>query len=76
MIRKVYEVNPLTCPRCRGEMRIIAFLTDYVVVDRIIDHIKLRFVADKPPPSHAFEQIALNNFLILDFAPSAGLYFF
>lgn len=76
MIRKVYEVNPLTCPRCRGEMRIIAFLTDYVVVDRIIDHIKLRFVADKPPPSDAFEQIALNNFLILDFAPSAGLYFF
>jgi hypothetical protein len=31
-------------------MRIIAFLTDYVVVDRIIHHLKLTFVADKPPP--------------------------
>jgi len=28
-------------------------------VDRIIDHLKLRFVADKPPPSHVFEQVAL-----------------
>ena len=60
MIRKVYEVNPLTCPRCQGEMRIIAFLTDYVVVDRIIHHLKLTFVADKPPPPH----IAYQEFLM------------
>ena len=32
-------------------MRIIAFLTDYSVVDRIIDHLKLTFAAAKPPPS-------------------------
>ena len=56
MIRKVYEVNPLTCPRCQGEMRIIAFLTDYAVVDRIINHLKLTFVADKPPPPHTVYQ--------------------
>lgn len=56
MIRKVYEVNPLTCPKCQGEMRIIAFLTDYVVVDRIIHHLKLTFVADKPPPSQIVYQ--------------------
>jgi len=28
-------------------------------VDRIIDHLKLRFVAEKPPPSHDFQQVAL-----------------
>jgi len=33
-------------------MRIIAFLTDYGVVDRIINHLRLSFVADKPPPPH------------------------
>jgi hypothetical protein len=37
MIRKVYEVDPLLCRRCGGKMRIIAFLTDYAVVDRIIN---------------------------------------
>jgi hypothetical protein len=31
-------------------MRIIAFLTDHAVVDRIIDHLKLTFIASKPPP--------------------------
>jgi hypothetical protein len=30
-------------------MKIIAFITEYAVVDRIIDHLKLGFVADKPP---------------------------
>jgi hypothetical protein len=28
-------------------------------VDRIIDHLKFVFVADNPPPSCLFEQIAL-----------------
>jgi hypothetical protein len=32
--------------------------TEYAVVDRIIDHLKLTFVAAKPPPSHVFEQVA------------------
>jgi hypothetical protein len=52
MIRKVYEAEPMVCPKCGGTMKIIAFLTDYAVVDRIIDHLKLTFVADKPPPAH------------------------
>ena len=33
--------------------------TEVSVVDRIIDHLKLEFVAAKPPPSHVFEQVAL-----------------
>jgi hypothetical protein len=39
MIRKVYEVDPMLCPECGGRMRFIAFLTDYSVVDRIINHL-------------------------------------
>jgi len=56
MIRKVYEVNPMACPKCRGEMRIIAFISDYAVVDRIIAHLKLTFVAERPPPPHIVSQ--------------------
>ena len=37
MIRKIYEVDPSLGPQCGGRMRIIAFLTDYSVVDRIIE---------------------------------------
>jgi hypothetical protein len=56
MIRKVYEVDPLTCVKCGGTMKIIAFLTDYAVVDRIINHLKLSFVADRPPPPRIVSQ--------------------
>jgi hypothetical protein len=51
MIRKVYEVDPLVCPQCGGQMKVIAFITDYAVVDRIINHLKLTFVTDKPLPA-------------------------
>jgi hypothetical protein len=40
-------------------MKVVAFITEHAVVDRIIDHLKLMFVAEKPPPSHIFEQVAL-----------------
>jgi hypothetical protein len=59
MIRKVYEVDPLICPRCGGRMKVIAFLTEYAVVDRIMRHLELTFAAEKPPPSHVFEPVAL-----------------
>ena len=39
-------------------MKVVAFITDYAAVDRIIDHLKLVFVAEKPPP-RVFEQVAL-----------------
>jgi len=56
MVRKVYEVDPLICPKCLGQMRIISFLTDYAVVDRIINHLKLTFMAERPPPPHLVYQ--------------------
>jgi len=49
MTRKAFEVNPLTCPRCGGTMKVISFLTDYAVVDRIINHLKLTFFAERTP---------------------------
>lgn len=40
-------------------MKVIAFLTDYSVVDRIIDHLKLTFVAERPPPQLAFQELLM-----------------
>jgi hypothetical protein len=34
-------------------------MTEYVVVDRIFDHLKLTFVAEKPPASSVFRKIVL-----------------
>ena len=60
MIRKVYEVDPMVCPRCGGTMKVIAFLTDHKVVDKIIDHLKLTFIAERPPPAHiAYQEVLM-----------------
>jgi len=48
MIRKVYEVDPMVCPQCGDTMKVVAFITDYIAVDRIIRHLKLRFIAENP----------------------------
>jgi len=50
MIKKVYDVDPLICPSCGGQMRIIAFIEDHNAIDRIIRHLKLTFAAERPPP--------------------------
>jgi hypothetical protein len=56
MIRKVYEADPLLWPQCGGTMKVIAFLSDFSVVDRIINHLKLTFVAERPPPPRVASQ--------------------
>jgi hypothetical protein len=48
MIRKVYEVDPMVCPRCGGIMKVVSFLTEPGGGDKIIDHLKL---PDARPPS-------------------------
>jgi hypothetical protein len=60
MIRRVYEVDPMVCPQCGGTIKVIAFLTDYAVVDRIIHHLKLTFIAERPPPTHlAYQEVLM-----------------
>ncbi len=59
MIKKVYEVDPLICPSCGGQMRIIAFIEDHNAIDRIIRHLKLTFAAEHPPPPQAQPQPAM-----------------
>jgi hypothetical protein len=52
LIQKIYEVDPLVCSRCGGEMRIIAFIEDYKVVKKILDYLGIyEFERKRPPPS-------------------------
>jgi hypothetical protein len=57
MIRRVYEVDPLVCPRCGGEMRVVGFITQPAVIKRILDHLRTREKVSRPPP-HAPQPVA------------------
>ncbi len=37
-------------------MSIIAFIEDHKVIDKIIDHLKLTFMAERPPPPQRVRQ--------------------
>jgi hypothetical protein len=58
LIRRVYEVDPLVCPRCGSEMRIVSFITDPAVVKRIVDHLRKRDRPARPPPPRVPQPVA------------------
>ena len=38
VLKNVFEVDPLVCPKCGGETTVIAWITDRAVIDRILAH--------------------------------------
>jgi hypothetical protein len=56
LLRKVFEVDPLKCPGCGGEMQIISFITQQNLIDQILSHIQARGTggtAARAPPVSA-----------------------
>jgi hypothetical protein len=60
LIQKIYNVDPLLCPKCLGSMRIISFIEDSEIIKKILKHLELWDVRRKPParangpPTEAF----------------------
>jgi len=38
LIKCVYEVDPLKCPKCGGQMKIISFIEEDMVIEKILRH--------------------------------------
>jgi hypothetical protein len=39
LLARIYEVFPLTCPKCGGAMRIIAFIDEGEAIRKILQHL-------------------------------------
>ena len=50
LIRRVYEVDPLVCPRGGGEMRVVGFITEPALIQRILNHLRKREKLSRSPP--------------------------
>ena len=48
LIQKIYEVDPLACPKCRGAMRIISTIEDQEVIKIILNHLGLWLIGPRP----------------------------
>ncbi len=44
------EIDPLLCPKCLSEMRVIAFIEDPDVIKKILKHLELWEIKRKPRP--------------------------
>ncbi len=50
-IKKIYEVDPLCCPKCGGEMKIISFITEHQIIKKILEHL-IAFGSKMLPETH------------------------
>ena len=46
----MYEVDPLVCPRCGSAMRIIAFIEQPAIIEKILTHLGLWPTLAHSPP--------------------------
>jgi hypothetical protein len=52
LLRRIFDVDPLCCPRCGSAMRIIAFLTAPAAIDQILSHLRRPQPRTRAPPLH------------------------
>ena len=56
LIAKVYEVDPLVCTKCGGEMKVVAVIMDPVEVEKILRHL---VKTGKSPPGVLKEDLGM-----------------
>ena len=52
LIHKVYEVDPLECPKCNGPMRVIALIEDSNAIRKMLSHLGLWAPPQPLRPQH------------------------
>ena len=54
LVRRVYEVNPLECPKCGGEMKIISVILEHKVIRKILEHLASKGITPgRDPPENS-----------------------
>lgn len=64
LIKKIREVDPLSCPRCGHEMKIISLINDPDVVERILHHLGLW--KQHPPPYDMETKAPANGRVVME----------
>jgi len=73
LIRRIFEVDPLRCRKCGARMRLIAFITDFRQIRRILEHIGEQTL--RPPPLTAqTSPPGLSRAEAVDFIPDLDAY--
>jgi hypothetical protein len=44
---KIFKILPLISPQCEGKIKLITFIEDHKVIEKVLHHLKLTFVAER-----------------------------
>jgi len=58
LLKRVFAIDALECPHCRGRRKLIALISDGPVVRRILDHLGLPAEPPRLAPARVSEQLA------------------
>jgi hypothetical protein len=53
LLKRIYEIDPLRCGRCGGEMRIVSFILNTNVIAAILRHLRRKGRDPRALPEHA-----------------------
>ncbi|MFX0134299.1 MAG: hypothetical protein ACFFDN_11710, partial [Candidatus Hodarchaeota archaeon] len=73
LIKLIFEVNPLQCPQCLHEIRIVAIINDQLVVEKILKHLNLWQPQAHGPPVNEETRIveeAIYDYSFFDYLPA------
>jgi hypothetical protein len=60
LIQKIYQVNPLLCPKCGNIMKIISFIEDEETIKKILKHLNLWMPQNHDPPKEEITHFSIN----------------
>ena len=74
LIQKIYEIDPLVCPKCQGAMKIISFISEGAVIEKILKHLGLWLIQPRPPPPRSVKEACEAVESSLDASSSDGFF--
>jgi hypothetical protein len=72
LLQRIFEVDPLKCPRCGGQMKFLAFVLDYEVAHAMLKHLRRAGFDPSALPEHIDERETSRAPPIGSLAPSSG----
>ncbi len=57
LIQKIYEADSLVCPKCLGPMRIISFIEELDIIEKILRHLELWDIHNHDPPEKVSDYV-------------------
>jgi hypothetical protein len=63
LIKKVFNIDPLLCPKCDGKMKIISFIEDHATIKQILVHLNLWMNHDPPPTDKSESKLSAETLL-------------